>query len=341
MKNISFFVISILLITVNSLIAQDYEIDLAEDGSELTVNVESNKTLNIHIINKLPGEFYKISVERKVLLLEPLELSELRGKPLSNGCTLKNIYDQINDANSEVKIRSLIQPYQYYLRAGKLDEFIKTLDDIDSCSVDVKNSFIKLANRTQKTLDPITLGSSEILEIEVSRIKKDGEKLTWKRIYKTPPKGKWITSYGFSFIFPCHQSLYHTVETEGIYKIDRIKNRYGLIYSPSIFFSFIPQERISTNWVCSPTAGLGYDFKESFPTVFMGCSFIYNHNLLLNFGLSANKQNTISKDYFAGQELSEPLEFSKLHEQIYKINPFISVSMRFGKNPFTQPIQQE
>ncbi len=90
------------------------------------------------------------------------------------------------------------------------------------------------------------------------------------------------------------------------------------------------------------TAGLGFDMKA--PAVFAGFALVYHYNIGFNVGVAFHKLNFLRDQYVvkdadgvfppAGTVIKENLSDDQLYEKKYCINLFISVTFRFGSNPF-------
>ena len=116
--------------------------------------------------------------------------------------------------------------------------------------------------------------------------------------------------------------------------ITKENDRKKLEFVPSIFFTYMPQNHLSRDVSVGLSAGLGFDLDA--PTVFLGASFFFNHNIGVVIGITAHKQRFLNGEYEAGQIVMENLNDDQLHEELYTVNPFVSITFRFGKNIFNK-----
>jgi len=86
------------------------------------------------------------------------------------------------------------------------------------------------------------------------------------------------------------------------------------------------------------SGGLGFDFVN--PTVFLGPTFTYHQNLKISAGLVAHQQRVLLGRYKEGDIIADNLSETQLHEDRYRFNPFISLSLGFIQNPFERRTQQ-
>ena len=155
----------------------------------------------------------------------------------------------------------------------------------------------------------------------------------WKYVYKTPSRGKWVTSYGFSFITNVfdEEKEYFSKANDTAFVITRKIGNKKLNFAPSVFFTWMPSKCLNENFSFNFTGGLGFDLEA--PTVFLGGSVFYNQNLSLVLGLTAHQQHYLNGQYSPNEIINENLSKEQLHEKLYTINPFFSLTFRFKENP--------
>lgn len=184
------------------------------------------------------------------------------------------------------------------------------------------------------TLGVYVLNNGERLEVALTR-NVDDEKRSWVYTFTTEPRGEWEVTYGFSFISPIFskEGRFHTAAQDSqSYVIRKDHNRRKLDFVPSVFFSWMPANPRSDVWVVGLSGGLGFDTTS--PTVFAAATVSYNQNLKVHLGLAAHQQEVLLGKYQEGDHVNEVLDFSQLHEKLYRINPFFSLSLRLSQNPF-------
>ena len=179
------------------------------------------------------------------------------------------------------------------------------------------------------------LAKSQILKITVKRTNKVGKELEWVRIYKTPSRGKWLTSFSFNFVTQAFskERLYFT-KNVGMdsFQITRETNRRWMHFVPGITFSWLSAKSFKRDIGIGVSGGIGLEVDK--PVVFLGSTIFYNQNLSLTLGIAAHQVKDLNGKYKEGDIIRENLSPDQLMIEPYRVNPFISLSLRFDKNPF-------
>lgn len=181
-----------------------------------------------------------------------------------------------------------------------------------------------------------TIKKSQKLSITVKRTTKDGKTLEWKRVYKTPARGQWLTCYSFNFVSPVmgkERSFFaKSVPNDTTFQITREGERKLLAFVPGITFTWLSSRGTERNWAIGGSGGVGFDLEK--PVVFLGASLIYNQNLHFSLGFAAHQTRQLHGKYVEGQIIRENLTEDQLNITPYRVNPYFAVSLRFDKNPF-------
>jgi hypothetical protein len=276
--------------------------------------------------NKLPSGNYEIKVEVEDVLLEPLSLP-------SDG-TISAFIDTVNCDSLKSIVELLRQlDSEAELPAKRAELAALLIPENDSCPD--YGTALNMDTTFDSRYEIKGLKKSQILKITVKRTNKAGEELEWVRIYKTPSRGKWLTTYSFNFITQA-ASKEHLYFAKNIgmdsFQITRETNRKWVNFVPGITFSWLPAEEIGESWAIGGSGGIGFDLEK--PVVFAGVSFIYNQNLSLTIGAAAHQVKDLNGKYNEGDIIRENLSPDQLMIEPYRVNPFISLSLRFDKNPF-------
>lgn len=341
----------LLFIFINSY-SQNITIDLSEKNQEsVKKTVNSDSKLTIKATNLLlKDDTYTISVNRVKQDIPEIPTPSVAGVTpdadggvgiaagsktyLSSGCELE---DDIIDLFSQT---------DELILSNKIKKLNKTIssDFPNTCDPTKDPETIKeIISKTEKILWDDELKNGEEIVIEITKKNADGSTKKWKHVYSTEARGKWQVSYGFSFItqgFNSENLYYSATETTSganpktSYRIKKEINRGTLKFAPSIFFTWMPTSRLNKNDAWGLSGGLGFDFEN--PTVFFSGTYSFNQNIKIHAGIVFHKQQTLLGKYKENQEINEPLSREQLHEELYKINPFISLSYRFSSNPFSQ-----
>lgn len=157
-------------------------------------------------------------------------------------------------------------------------------------------------------------------------------------VYQVPQRGTWNTTFGFCFIrdiFTSEAAYFATPTGKpNEYEIMRGKNPNRLFFTPSVFFSWMPAKKENDTWYYSLTGGIGVQGNAT-PTVFLGGGLFFNRNIGINLGLAAHQINFLKPEYEAGKKIISSTT-PDLQTKAYRINPFISISLRFNENPFNK-----
>lgn len=320
-------------------------VDLAGFDAEESTTLDINPgEYAVKVLSLVPVYRYGIRVYKESEEINPLDLSglkkseqrpqfdELAGLPpacdslIEAGAGLEN-------ATAETQIENLLtQVNRFKYRCG--DE-------------DVKDRVALLTDATQKVVgSTINLKRGEQVTIEVVR-RIDQE--TWTVTYSTGSRGKWRTTYGFSFVTRWPERIYSTdtyfaeeisndgmsdeqVGEAGQFIIRERENRVIVNYVPTIFFSFVRSDRLLSTLDHGPVLGIGFDLNS--PVLFAGYGITYNQNLSLNVGATLIEQPVLRGRYDEGDVIDSNLEFDQLHEDLYRVGPFVSLSIRSLSNPF-------
>ena len=325
-----------------TIFAQSLTIDLSQNID--TVNkttILSNSTFEIFIENKIPDEVYEISFTKKAIPIDKLELpAEINtdvqaAAGIRGDCTdLMTEVNKIYAITDEAKISPFIKDLRKKINDAKRIIIAGELID-DGCVKKHIDLAEEIVNSSKTKIWEDNLKRGEQLEVIITRKTTTGIR-TWKQIYSTEPRGSWQVSYGFSFITQLFskESIYYSASIDSAYSITKENNRKIMDFVPSIFFTWIPSETINKSCNVGFSGGLGFDLNK--PTVFLGPTISINQNLNVHLGVVAHSQYVLLGKYEATQLINENLSKEQLHEELYRINPFISVSFRFNQNPFNK-----
>jgi hypothetical protein len=298
-------------------------INLAEGPTKISEPVEAGKEIIIKILNRSKINTYEIIINRTSPDIPPLESDGINRVAVAAPTNCDNLgatYNNILAETTEAKLPPL--------RKELLDLISKT---DASCSIRLKAIQLNQELDVSYTIQPLKKG--EILEITVKRISSPAKE--WLASYTTGSKGVWKTSYGFAFIpnWFSKDEKYYLNSTNVITRETDLKN---LDYAPAIFFNWFPSSQALNDFSWGLSGGLGVNFNVE-PAIFLGGSATYNHNISVNFGMVAYRQSFLKGRYNAGDIIAENNfdEETGLHQKLFRVNPFIAISFRFGKNPFT------
>lgn len=326
MKN-NFWTVCLILGCYTSVASQNtLTIDLASEPiGTISLPLQTGDH-TIILKNKLPRGWYTIKVEVEDVLLEPLSLPPDGTKSaftsIANCDSLKSIVKLLYQLDSEAE-----------LPAKRAELAALLIPENVTCSD--YGAALQMDTTFDSRYEVKGLKKSQILKITVKRTNKAGKELEWVRIYKTPERGKWLTSYSFNFItqgFSKERLFFAKNIGMDSFQITGETNRKWMDFVPGITFTWLPAAGFKRDVSLGVSGGIGFDSEK--PVVFLGGSLLYNQNLSLTIGIAAHRIKDLNGKYNEGDIIRENLSPDQLMIDPYRINPFISLSLRFDKNPF-------
>jgi hypothetical protein len=141
----------------------------------------------------------------------------------------------------------------------------------------------------------------------------------------------WGFSYGFAFpIMFSNDDYYYVRNIDSIankFEIKKRRDNQYIRFIPSLFLHWNPDLADGIEWSYSVTGGVGFNLES--PIVFAGGSVIYHNKLNFNFGLVVHTVSKLNGKYSTGDLVNDILDFWQLHEEHYRMNPFMGVSFKF------------
>ena len=321
--------------------APPYIIDLSSPIITNTYYVQNNQPFSVQIINMAPSLRYTINGDIEInaqdvlppLPVENSHLKKLSSADSANKAKCSAMYTSLSGATSEIDFALLMTQ-------------AKALKTLSNCSA--YDDFLKISTFT----DGLHTLNNETYTLTITN--NASPKKTWTVTFKTQETGKFLTTYGMSYVpylFVKPHTYYAqqwpqatyppptpaATSTPQYYKILQGSSEAVSEFVPSIFFHWL--SRTSSAWSASWTGGLGLGLNgvqnAISPTVFGGASFIYHDNIGISFGLAGHTLNRLKGVYSPGQYITTNLQPSDLNEQVIRFNPFISITFRFGSKPFS------
>ncbi|WP_439484506.1 hypothetical protein [Cyclobacterium plantarum] len=321
--------------------SQELVIDLSKnEGTEQTRSISPNNDFKIKIINKLPGKSYSISMIKENIPIDEIDLSGKADSITTDGggvarcmefiSSVMEIYEIEDEAKIPAKkkeINSEINKFQRIFQSGTVRDPDTGCEQIQIYKAE------EIIQSTEEVLDKIPLKMGEKVTVVVTR-DDDGETKKWISVFTTGSRGEFQISYGFSFItqMMSQENIFFTNSIDNEFFIQKEVNRRSMTFVPSLFFTWMGKRSFNNNFAFSLSGGLGFDFEN--PTVFLGPTISFNENIKIHLGIAGNKQYSLLGRYTDGQQISELLTIDQLHEKIYKLNPYFSLSLRLKNNPF-------
>ena len=322
MKNYITLFFLVLLSTASLCQTREVIIDLSKNsGDVINESISSHGNIRVEVINRNPNKKYTFTFNKQIREVVLPKLPSLGSISFKNSnCNIKNLLEGAI-SKDETDIPKLIEELESEIESG----------NCDGSGVDEVRKFL---NNT-KFVKEISISSGEDLEVQISRELANQVTKKWETKFSTPSKGKWVTSYGFSFIhlYLSKEKKYFSQSGDSSNFIIKEKNSSDDVrYAPSILFSWMPTKKLNKTWAFSLTAGLGVETES--PVVFLGFSAFYNQFIGITGGLAAHKKEFLSGMYQPDQSIAISLSDEQLHEEKYAVNAFLSISFRFSDSPF-------
>lgn len=332
------FTLTLCAAFIQQTIAQ--QIDLSQINSAIqTHSISPNQTFTVQVSNMLIYQNYRIEINQRVIPIpvfpNPNDSAEAEDKAVNSLCDELRVHAQgLVNLENETELKSQLNIINKFIKSSEEE----ALQDSSSkeCWGHVKDSIELVMSGSNRILGPFKLERGQELEIKISRGEGDKKK-EWVYVYSAGIRGEWQISYGFTFITQAWnpEQIYFTAEDgNGAYLLKKEAQTSNLIYSPSLFFTWMPANRMNQNTSWGISGGLGYDFSK--PTLFVGPTLSYNQNIKFHAGVVAHQQKVLNGQYAEGQALSQILTETQLHKEAYQMNLFFSVSFRFDQNPFNR-----
>jgi hypothetical protein len=302
-------------------------IDLAEqqEGTTLVrpLAVRDEATVSVRIINSIPRGIYDVVIQIDQVGMAPITLDRGTTAAMRDGASaLSNYYgtalgrlDTVRDERSLPALRGEIESQLSIVGGNGV-----LLDSLSRLT-------------TYQVPGPVTVRPGERLLVLVRRKSIDGEReRTWTSIFTTGARGRWLVSLGFGLpILLNREREYFTVrDTADDFIIHKKDGDQSIKVVPALFFHWLPRggEQSELSW--SLMGGLGFDMRNA--VVFLGLSVTYNENITIALGGVAHRLRQLNGRYSEGGRIREDLDEDQLHEEVYRINPFIGLSFRFSEN---------
>ncbi|MCR8559318.1 hypothetical protein KXD93_16795 [Mucilaginibacter sp. BJC16-A38] len=290
-------------------------LDLAIPVVSNTIFVKNGEYISIGIKNMLPSGQYSIAQDLQPNIPPVLTSPPVHALAAPPAAACAALEAQLAAAASEANF-------------GLLMDKAKSIP----CN-DLYNNYSAVST---KDLGTFTL-NNQTLTVTITNVV---SKTVWTFAFKTPEQGKWLTTYGFTFIplawgkshkYFAQQSQDSTMP--GKYNIVESRNESHWMFAPTVMFHYIAYSEGAVS--ISPTGGLGINITNTAdngisPLVFFGVSFLYRANLGLNFGIAGHQVDNLKGNYSTSVPIATNLDSTDLNQKVIVLNPFVSLTLRFG-----------
>jgi hypothetical protein len=304
-------------------------IDLAEQQEGTTVvrplALRDEATVSVLIVNTVPRGVYDVVLQIDQVGMAPITLDRGATTALRDGTgAISNFYgttmSRLDTVREEASLPAMRRAIESQLMVTAGDRLL--YDSIGRLT-------------SYRIPGSATLRPGERLVVLVRRKSIAGEAArTWTSIFTTGLRGRWLVSLGFGFpVLLNRENEYFTVrDTTDGFVIHKKGGDQSIKVIPAVFFHWLPRGSEGTEWSWSMMGGLGFDMRNA--VVFLGCSITYNENITIAAGGVAHRLRQLNGKYREGGTIREDLDDEQLHEEVYRVNPFVGLSFRFSNNPF-------
>lgn len=285
-------------------------------------------TYYVEIQNLAPANTYAISARVQTITLPPIQIAEVAPRlsvaGTSTACqSLKTAVEALARETEEAAIPRLVNQVEAANTATCTDASLKA-------------EAIRRIEGTTRLLGPFRVQQGQLLNVTVARA---AGAPRWARTYSAGERGRWVATYGFNYVWtgfsPNRRYFVEETGTAGTYEITSRRSKEFFELAPSLFYTWLAADEELDNWDGGPTVGLGFDFEA--PVVSVGYSLTYNQNATLSAGLSLHQVRRLTERYEVGQQVDALIGDEELFRNVYRVNPYVAVTIRSITNPFQRP----
>jgi hypothetical protein len=201
------------------------------------------------------------------------------------------------------------------------------------------NQAIAATSQVRALSLPVTLGDGDVLKITISR-----GSVKWEFDYGTPTLNHWTVYYGFTYspdILTHFRNYYANPNGNNTYTITAMNGQYNRNtfqnLSPSVLFTYRFFKK--DNAICKFGLTGGFQYNTQTLGALAGPSIVIADNISINTGIGFLQKYRLKGQYTPGQIISDNLDFSQLHDQIWTFDMFFSIGFNipslFTKNTST------
>lgn len=321
---------------------------------------KGNKKIIIKYLVHNPDYYYTIDSDIETTIYEPFDFNfspegnensdsiAERAKNNVNCDRTNEIYQELEKKyTAYVNSLSLVKSESHLkdsINNKELSSLIDSISEFDFGNCKINKKVIKgieeISKYFQHEVNIEGLEKGQKITIYIKKFNKETHKVVqeWKRIYKTPIRGKWVTSFGIGSAIQIKLNTFRTVENPdqtGEYIIEPDGRRNPFQYMPAIQFSYL--NNLSGDLEIAPSGGLSFASNQI--AAYGGISLVFAQNMILTAGATFHSKYKLKNKYKENDILDSKLEFNDLHDRYYGISPFISLSFRFKNNPFSKENQ--
>ena len=333
------------------------ELDLAgTDGTTQTRSVAPG-TVQVLLRNRLPTARYSVTAITNNIPISALDTTGLKStidkaapadsaaKPPAACLAVDAATTNLRNAQEESKVPDLLRDLGTKLQG------LKAADEAKCPTLRVTADSVQRATVLLVRNLP-TVAAGQQMELTISRaLEGSSDRESWRAIFTTGARGNWRVGFGYAGAryrgggrpekyFARDSTLRQTTPTgtrdSTVYIIAKQRNQD--VWSdpiPAFFFSWMPASRELRNFSFGPTAGLSVDFTQ--PRLMGGFELTYNQNIMLSAGGIFIPVSRLRGTYSPDQIVLESLTDDQLHQDKYRLHPYVGLAYRFNSNPFRNP----
>lgn len=333
-------------------------LDLAQSSvQDVTVPLGVGQDVRVEVKNMVPdaSQFvYDIRVEVEAAVIEALQWDPPQKEEspevnsLAEECSpalaaLRTAFSSVYTASTEREVRDRLLALQSAEDAVLI---------IGGCTPPVAIRHAIAQGDTRIGLGPYRVGPGQRLVVTVRRIPRaaGGTEATWRHIGATSARGRWVTSTGPAVVAelwdePTYFAEPQPADSAGrvVYLLREEADRQHLIPSGAVFFTWLPAASAVDPSSVTGSGFVGLNTDGRF-TLGGGATVAFNQNVLLHGGVALHSVETLlgryrREDQTGTVEAEGNLSFDQLHDPQYRVNPFVSLTFRFGPSPAPPGLQ--
>lgn len=286
-------------------------------GSKVSLTAPSGEVVTFRVINKLPNAKYTVTVEERIIEIDPLPVPEQTRRALlgtdpcasilADARTLADAKDEAAVGKTVRKIREVLDTCKPSEARTEIDQWLRQTEEF------VQGAYV------------VHAGAEIVLIVQ-------REEKMWTMTVSGGERGRWLTTYGVAIVPSKDKPYFLKPSGDDKFTVTPEQETDDLHLIPSVFFTWLPRKRMLGDYAIGPTAGLG--LSKSKAAVFAGVGLTYNWNLGFIAGLAVSPHTQVNGRYKADDTLTENIADDQLNRDVYKPTWVVAFTFRFAGNPF-------
>jgi len=313
------------------------QIDASSAALNDTVHLDPGR-YEIVVVNTIPRfrSQYVVSSSRGTEIMGPITRSVADTVAAIRGaCPSTHLSEALAQAQTESDIAIAVAVARAASDASGVTEECRQATNVQIATTVIRAGTYDLSRGQYVLIDVKRIGEAASVQRH------------WVRRFTTGPQGAWRATYGYTFPALMRLSKSRLVQdghrfvtkqvAEGKYLIaeDRPARQFDAL--PAVMFTYMPADE--REYVHGWTGGLAVDITK--PVLFLGYGATWRSNLHVSIGAAFREESVEIGQYSIGDTVATNLTAEQLGENAFRARPYLSVTLRFDKNPFKKEAGNE